>query len=95
MLTVKSEGPNFKKGDLAVLQDPDRIMTLGGLGIIVSDPVLIFIHDWECINEFPSKFWCYDIYVGEQLFREVPEQMLRGLDDEVKNKNFKRKQTKT
>ena len=92
---MNSEEPNFKKGDLAVLQDPDRIMTLGGLGIIVSDPVLIFVNDWESITEFPSKFWCYDVYVGEQLFKEVPEQMLRGLDNEVENKNPKRKQTKT
>ena len=95
MLTVKSEEPKFKKGDLAVLQDPDRIMTLGGLGIIVSDPVLIFVNDWECITEFPSKFWCYDIYVGEQLFKDIPEQMLRSLDNEVESENTKRKQKKT
>ena len=91
---MKSEGPNFKKGDLAVLQDPDRIMTLGGLGIIVSDPVLIFVHDWECMNDFPSEFWGYDIYVGEQLFRDIPEQMLRSLENEVQDKNPKGKQTK-
>ena len=95
MLTVKSEGPNFKKGDLAVLQDADKIMTLGGLGIIVSDPVLVFIHDWECMTEFPSEFWCYDVYAGEQLFRQVPEQMLRSLNNEVKNKNPAGKQTET
>ena len=95
MLTVKSEEPKFKKGDLAVLQDPDRIMTLGGLGIIVSDPVLIFFNDWECPSEYPQEFWSYDIYVEEQLFKEIPEQMLRSLDDEVENKNSKGKQTET
>ena len=56
MLTVNHEGPSFNKGDLVVLQDADKITTLGGLGVIVSNPVLVFIHDWENISEFPSQF---------------------------------------
>jgi len=80
---VKQEGPNFLKGDLVVLQDPDRITSLGGLGVIVSDPVLVFVHDWENASEFPSEFWCYDVYVEKQLFKQVPEQMLRRLKNEV------------
>ena len=54
---MKQEGPKFNKGDLAVLQDPDFITALGGLAVIVSDPVLVFLHDWECIQEFPKEFW--------------------------------------
>ena len=87
MLIVKSEEPKFKKGDLVVLQDPDRLMTLGGLGIVVSDPVLIFVNDWESITEFPVRFWVYDIYAEDQLFKEIPEQMLRSLKNEIKSKN--------
>jgi hypothetical protein len=49
------------------------------LSIVVSDPVLIFVNDWESNTEFPVEFWVYDIYVGDQLFKEVPEQMLRRL----------------
>ena len=86
------EEPKFNKGDLVILQDPDRLMALGGLGIIVSDPVLLFIHDWENISEFPSQFWCYDIYVKNELFRQVPEQMLRSLNNETKTENNKGKQ---
>lgn len=62
-----------------VLQDPDKLMSPGGLSIVVSDPVLIFVNDWESNTEFPVEFWVYDIYVGDQLFKEVPEQMLRRL----------------
>jgi len=84
---VKQEGPKFKKGDLVVLQDPDRIMSPAGLSIIVSDPVLIFVNDWESITEFPLEFWVYDIYAGNQLFKEIPEQMLRRLKNEIETKN--------
>ncbi len=79
MLTVNQEGPKFNKGDLVVLQDADKIATLGGLGVIISVPVLVFIHDWENISEFPSQFWCYDVYANSQLFKQVPEQMIRSL----------------
>lgn len=76
---MNHEEPNYNKGDLVVLQDADRITTLGGLGVIVSDPVLVFIHDWENISEFPSQFWCYDVYADGQLFKQVPQQMIRSL----------------
>ena len=84
---MNSEGPKFKKGDLVVLQDPDRLMSIGGVGIVVSDPVLIFVNDWESITEFPVEFWVYDVYAGEQLFTEVPQQMIRSLNNEVESKN--------
>ena len=76
---MNHEEPNYNKGDLVVLQDADKITTLGGLGVIVSDPVLVFIHDWENISEFPSQFWCYDVYADGQLFKQVPQQMIRSL----------------
>ena len=89
---MKQEGPKFNEGDLAVLQDPDFITALGGLAVIVSDPVLVFVHDWECILEFPKEFWCYDVYIGNKLFTQIPEQMLRSLKNENKAKNNKGKQ---
>ena len=89
---MKQEGPKFNKGDLAVLQDPDFITALGGLAVIVSDPVLVFVHDWECILEFPKEFWCYDVYIGNKLFTQIPEQMLRSLKNEDKAENIKGKQ---
>ena len=76
---MNHEEPNYNKGDLVVLQDADKITTLGGLGVIVSDPVLVFIHDWENVSEFPSQFWCYDVYADGQLFKQVPQQMIRSL----------------
>ena len=88
---MKQEGPKFIKGDLVVLQDPDYIPVLGGLAVIVSDPVLVFVHDWESIPEFPKEFWCYDIYVSNKLFTQIPEQMLRSLNNETKVENSKRK----
>ena len=84
---MNHEGPKFNKGDLTVLQDADKITTLGGLGVIVSNPVLVFINDWENISEFPSEFWCYDVYAEGQLFRQVPEQMLRRLKNEDETKD--------
>ena len=87
---MKQEGPKFNKGDLVVLQDADVLMPLGGLGVIVSDPVLVFVHDWENVSEFPSEFWCFDVYVQKQLFRQVPEQMLRRLKNEDEIENSKR-----
>ena len=92
---MKQEGPKFNKGDLVVLQDPDFITTLGGLGVIVSDPVLVFVHDWENATEFPSEFWCYDIYVQNKLFKQIPEQTLRSLKNETKTQDNKRKQSPT
>ena len=59
---MKQEGPKFNKGDLVVLQDPDLLMPLGGLAVIVSDPVLVFINDWD-VCEQESQFWCFDVYV--------------------------------
>jgi len=91
VLIVNQEGPKFVKGDLVVLQDPDFITALGGLAVIVRDPVLVFVHDWECIQEFPKEFWCYDIYVGSKLFTQIPEQMLRSLKNENKVENTQRK----
>ena len=88
---MNHEGPSFNKGDLVVLQDADKITTLGGLGVIVSNPVLVFINDWENASEFPSQFWCYDVYADTKLFRQVPEQMLRRLKNEDETKNFERK----
>ena len=87
MPTVNYEGPKFDKGDLVVLQDADKITTLGGLGVIVSIPVLVFVHDWENVSEFPSQFWCYDVYADTKLFKQVPEQMLRRLKNENEIKN--------
>ena len=53
-----------------------------GLGIIVTEPKLAFYHDWKAQEGFPNEFWTYDVKVGNELFKMIPEQFLKRLKDE-------------
>ena len=79
---MNKKSPKFEKGDLVILIDNDPALGSSGLGIIVSEPLLVLINKWGQIADLPSEFWCYDIVMDKTLFKEVPEKLLRGLKDE-------------
>ena len=49
--------------------------------------MLMFIHESECIPAKQQNYWVYDVVAGDQLIKELPEQIMKGLKDEVKIKN--------
>lgn len=73
--------PKFNIGDLVVFDgDITKDMPIGGLGIIVSMPTLMFSHKWPN-EEAHENFWSYDVKVGTSLFKMVPESFLRSLNE--------------
>lgn len=79
------EGPKFSIGDLVMFREKFVGALIEGLGIIITEPKLIFTHDWKKPTEFPNEFWSYDIKVGNELFKMIPEEFLRGLKDDVQD----------
>ena len=49
--------------------------------------MLMFIYESESIPAKQQNYWVYDVVVGDQLIKELPEQIIKGLKDEVKIKN--------
>ena len=76
------EGPKYLIGDLVEFHHEYVGDTIPDIGIIVSEPKLMLFHDWQSRAGFPNEFWSYDVKVGNELFKMVPEQFLRGLVDE-------------
>ena len=84
---VTAESPKFKKGDLIYVKDEDDLLDGLNLGIVISEPMLMFIYESECVPAKQQNYWVYDVVVGDQLIKELPEQIIKGLKDEVKIKN--------
>jgi hypothetical protein len=79
---VPAENPKFKKGDLVnVIDDVDLLQGLT-LGIIISEPTLMFVYKSECIPSSNENYWVYDVVVGNQLIKELPEQIMKGFKNE-------------
>lgn len=85
MPTVNYEGPKFSMGDLVFFCEEYVSTSLPGLGIIISEPQLLFRHQWPTKDGYPNEFWSYNVKVGNELFKMIPEQFLRGLKDEIQN----------
>lgn len=73
--------PKFEMGDLVVFSQETVGEMVESLGIIISQPTLLFRHQWPT-DEQPENFWSYDVKVGTTLFKMVPEPFLRRLKDE-------------
>jgi hypothetical protein len=73
--------PKFERGDLVVFAQETVGEMVESLGIVVSDPTLMFRHKWPN-NEDQENFWSYDVKVGNSLFKMVPEAFIRRLKDE-------------
>ena len=76
------EGPKFSLGDLVWFTGDYFIDLVDGLGIVITEPRLTFYNDWKGREDFPNEFWTYDIKVGNQLFKMIPEQFLKRINDE-------------
>lgn len=50
------------------------------IGIIVSDPILMFTADFP--NGESKNFWCYNINANGNIYNNIPEEFIRGLNDE-------------
>ena len=79
------EGPKFSIGDLVFFSKEYVGDSLTGLGIIVSQPELLFRHEWSKRDDYPNEFWSYNVKVGNELFKMIPEQFLRGLKEDDKD----------
>lgn len=73
--------PKFSLGDLVVFKHEVVGEMVTDLGIIISEPALMFSHQWPQ-KDRPENFWSYDVKVGNNLFKMVPESFLRRLKDE-------------
>lgn len=80
---MNNEDPKFEAGDLVMFRNDYMGDMIDGLGIIVTGPRLMFSHDWHDRKGYPNNFWAYDIKVGNELFRMIPEEFLRGLGNEA------------
>ena len=78
-----SDDPKFEVGDLVLFRDDYMGDMVDGLGIIVTGPKLMFSHDWQEHKGYPNNFWAYDIKIGNELFKMIPEEFLRGLGNEA------------
>lgn len=76
------EGPKFTIGDLVFFDGDYMASMIDGLGIIISEPKLTLCYDWKGRDDFPNEFWTYDIKVGNELFKMIPEQFLKRLKNE-------------
>ena len=84
---MSSKDPKFKKGDLVYVKDEDNLLEGLNLAIIISEPMLMFIYKSGPIPTKKENYWVYDVVVGDQLIKEIPEQILKVLNDEDKTKN--------
>lgn len=76
---MTAENPKFKKGDLAYVKDQDDFLQGENLGIIISEPMLMFIYESKSNPAKKQNYWVYDVVVGGQLIKEMPEQLLKVL----------------
>ena len=73
--------PKFERGDLVLFCQETVGEMVPSLGIIVSEPTLLFSHKWPNEEE-NENFWSYDVKVENTLFKMIPETFLRRLKDE-------------
>ena len=73
--------PKFEMGDLVLFCQETVGEMAPSLGIIVSEPTLLFSHKWPNEEE-NENFWSYDVKVENTLFKMIPETFLRRLKDE-------------
>lgn len=74
----------FEPGDLVMLRPETSVFyaveASSNVGIVVTSAVLMYVHcspDGE-----QKKFWAYDIIVDGRTYKNVPEEVLKGLNEE-------------
>mgnify|MGYP003136525367 FL=1 len=76
---MTAEDPKFKKGDLVYVEGEKNLLSKGNLGIVITEPMLMFIYESKLDPNKKQNYWVYDVVVGDQLIKELPEQILKGL----------------
>lgn len=76
---MTAEDPKFKKGDLVYVEGEENLLSKGNLGIVITEPMLMFIYESKLDPNKKQNYWVYDVVVGDQLIKELPEQILKGL----------------
>lgn len=79
---MKYGEPKYAIGDLVFFNEEFLGNVVEGLGIIVSEPRLMLIYDWKERAGFKNNFWSYNVKIGDELFKMIPEEFLRTIDNE-------------
>ena len=79
---MTAENPKFKKGDLVYVEDGENLLLGENLGIVITEPILMFIYESKLSPYKKQNYWVYDVVVGDQLIKELPEQIMKGLKNE-------------
>ena len=73
----------FEPGDLVMIKPDTTIYysldAASNVGIIISAAVLMYAHDTPKGKKL--KFYAYDVIFDGQTYRNVPEEVLRGLEN--------------
>lgn len=75
--------PRFGLGDLVTFSDPNMISMTGKVAIVVSPPQLVFKNDWPIESGWPTNFWNYTINIDGKIYKNIPEEFLKELNDET------------
>ncbi len=81
----------FKIGDMVQITPGSPIYSIGNntfkIGLIKSEALLLYIHDWE-VDDVLKEFWVYDVIVNGRVFKNVPEEGLKRLENNEDEKNI-------
>lgn len=80
----------FNPGDLVIIRSDSTIYEMlesnSNVGIVINKGILMFVHTYD--DGENKEFWAYDVIFDGRTFRNVPEEVLRGITDEDE-KDFK------
>lgn len=73
----------FELGDLVMIRNDsllyETIETASNVGIVVKAGMLMYVHYSQ--NGEAMKFWAYDIVIDGRTYKNVPQEVLRGLKE--------------
>ena len=75
--------PKFKIGDLIILNDFGLLIYDDGqrLGLVVTD-AYAYVMPEQSREIIHLEYWTYDIMIGGELIKMMPEEFLRRIKDE-------------
>lgn len=81
----------FKIGDMVRLSDRTPIYNSielpESIGLIIAEPILIYIHDWET-EDVTREFWCYEVLFNGRRYKNLPEEALKKVEKNEDEKNI-------
>ena len=73
----------FELGDLVMIRSDsllyETIESASNVGIVVKADMLMYVHYSQ--NGESMKFWAYDIVIDGRTYKNVPQEVLRGLKE--------------